>query len=235
MSSVVLYQHLDLGDEIICNGLVREYCRHYDQVTIFAKFHNYASVVFMFRDLRNLTIIKGDRIFAKIFIFVNAFRIGTSKYDEVKTIGFPNLDWDGEPFEKQYYKNGGVDFIKKWDSFYVKRDFSREQALFDKIAPRENYAFLHDDSSRNFTIDRKRIDQKYTVIFPERNLTDNVFDYCTLIEKAKEIHVIDSSFMFLIDCLPYHNPSQKLFVHRYARVGPIWTLPVLKKNWQILS
>jgi hypothetical protein len=66
-------------------------------------------------------------------------------------------------------------------------------------------------------------------------LTDNLFDFCDVIEKAEEIHVIDSSFMFLIDCLPYEAPNQKLFVHRYARPNAAWNLPILKKPWVILN
>jgi hypothetical protein len=68
---------------------------------------------------------------------------------------------------------------------------------------------------------------------PLKALTNNVFDYCTLIERAEEIHVVDSAFMFLVDNLSYSNPRQKLFVHRYARQNPPWNMPVLKKPWTI--
>ena len=61
-----------------------------------------------------------------------------------------------------------------------------------------------------------------------------------VIEKAAEIHVIDSSFLSLIDCLQYENKSQKLYFHKYAREygkqkNNEWVYPVLRKDWQIIT
>ena len=124
----------------------------------------------------------------------------------------------------------GVNPEKKWDSFFVKRDPKREEHLFRETAPQDDYIFLHDDS--RFKIDRKKITNLPTVS-PIMGLTNNVFDYCLLIEKAKEVHVIDSSFMYIVDLLP--DFGQKLFIHRYARTNSLWRLPSLRKNWTILS
>ena len=68
----------------MCNGIVREYCKRYDQVVIFSKPHNYPTISFMYRDLSNLTIIRGDDTFAKEFIQLNASKPKGQKYDEVK-------------------------------------------------------------------------------------------------------------------------------------------------------
>lgn len=235
MSSIILYLHLDLGDQLICNGLVREYCKRYDTVAIFSKPQNYPSVSFMFRDLPNIEIIQGDNDFAKLFMVANFFSHSGKRYDEAKIIGYPYLDQNaGMNFEQQFYQRAGIDFEKKWTSFHVQRDPSREESLFKKIAPKDDYIFLHDDLPRGFKIERKRLPKKYPVVFPEKDFTDNIFDYCTTLTRAKEIHVFDSSFMFLVDCLEYRNSHQKLFIHRYARPNFNWTLPILKKEWEIL-
>jgi hypothetical protein len=110
------------------------------------------------------------------------------------------------------------------------RDRTREEGLFRRIGPAGAYAFLHDDA--RFHIDRGRITAR-TIVTPDVGLTGNVFDYCLLIEKAAEIHVIDSAFMHLIDLLP--DFGQKLFFHRCARPTKTWQLPSLKKNWMILT
>jgi hypothetical protein len=184
----------------------------------------------MYRDLPNLSIIRGDDADALLFILINKFR---HEYDEAKIVGFPRLDMnENGPLEKQFYRLAGINFSKKWDSFYVERDPSREKALYEKIDPGANYVFLHDDS--RFVIDRDKVLQN-PIVSPGGGITDNVFDFCTLIERAQEIHVIDSSFMFLVDLLAYQNPNQKLFVHRYARPNPPWSLPALKKKWTILT
>src|SRR3989344_7490290 len=234
MSSILLYHHLGLGDHFMCHGIVREYCKKYEKVGIFCYAHNYPTVSFMYRDLPNLTIIQGDDAAAKEFIGQNASRSGKSKYDEVKIIGFQNLNRnDGIPLEWQFYQIAGVPIEKKWDSFFIKRDFKKEQALFKKVAPKGDYVFIHDDIPRKYVIKKELINKNYTMFTPGKESTNNIIDYCTIIEKAKEIHVIDSSFMFLIDCLPYSNPNQKLYIHRYARDNNEWQLPILKKDWYI--
>ncbi len=234
MSSILLYHHLGLGDHFMCHGIVREYCKKYEKVGIFCYEHNYPTVSFMYRDLPNLTIIKGDDAAAKEFISRNASQSGKSKYDEVKIIGFQNLNRnDGIPLEWQFYKIAGVPLQKKWDSFFIKRDLEKERALSKKVAPQGNYAFIHEDVPRKYIIKRELIGNDCTLFTPRREFADNLIDYCTIIEKAKEIHVIDSSFMFLIDCLPYNNPNQKLYIHRYARDNNEWQLPILKKDWYI--
>lgn len=231
MSSILLYHHLGLGDHIMCHGIVREYCKKYDTVTIFSKPHNYPSVSFMYRDLKNLDIIQGDDTFAEDFILSN-----TSKYDEVKRIGFQNLDRNmGVPLEWQFYKIAGIPFEKKWSSFFIDRDLEKEQVLYDLVAPKKDYAFVHEDRERHYIINRNKIGGNCEIITPDKEVTKNIFDYCTIIEKAKEIHVIDSSFMFLIDCFDYKNPDQKLFIHRYARENNDWQLPILKKDWYIIT
>jgi len=190
----------------------------------------------MFRDLKNLTIIQGDDAFAENFILLNnTLASGTDKYDQVKKVGFEYLNRRSDvSLEEQFYAIAGVDISKKWDSFFVQRDFAREQALFEKTAIRGDYAFLHEDVERKFLINRKKIDKDLAIYIPDRALTENVFDYCAIIEKAKEIHVIDSSFMFLIDYVAYDAPNQKLYVHRYARENSAWKLPLLKKQWHII-
>lgn len=231
MSSILIHHHPGLGDHIMCHGIVREYAKKYDKVALFSLPHNFTSVSFMYRDLKNVTVIKGSEAFAEDFVTKHG-----SDYTEVKIIGFQNLDrMSSVQLEKQLYHIAGVPLEKIWDSFFVQRDLKNEQALFDLVAPNNEYFFLHEDVPRNYRIERKLIAKKYTVVSADSKITDNVFDYCTVIERAKEIHVIDSSFMFLIDCLQYENSDQKLFVHRYARENEVWKLPILKKNWTVLT
>ncbi len=220
----------------MCHGIIREYAKRYHKVGLFSHAHNYPSVAFMFRDLPNVTVIKGNDDFARAYIKENQEKNGPEKYDEVKTIGFENLDrTSGELLERQFYKTAGVDLHKIWTGFYVDRDFTKEKNLFQTSVPKTDYVFIHEDTPRKYLIKRELLNKNYAIFTPSAELAENFFDYCTIIEKAKEIHVIDSSFMFLIDCLEYTNPDQKLFVHRYSRENEQWKLPILKKNWHILT
>ncbi|MDE2173240.1 MAG: hypothetical protein KGJ31_01390, partial [Patescibacteria group bacterium] len=232
MPRLLLLHHLGLGDHFMCHGIVREYADRYSRVTIFSYPHNYRTVAFMFRDLANVDIRQvKDVEEARAYL-----RDHGAEYDETKVLGFENLDrTTGTALEKQFYDLAGVPLWKKWERFYVERDRAREQALFEKLALPEAYAFVHEDASRKYLIKRRLIGDRLAQFEPRPELTDNMFDYCTLIERATEIHVIDSSFMFLIDCLSYARPEQKLVVHRYARENNDWQLPILRKDWHILT
>lgn len=234
MSSVLLDFHNKLGDTLICNGIVREYCKKYDRVGIFCIPQYYASVSFMFRDLKNLHIevVRNHRR-KQYFRWLNRFRIGNHRYDDIKNI--QNDPETGIIAERQFYASAGVPHEKKWSSFSVERDLSREHDFLVRVAGTEPYLFIHDDAVYGSSIDQAKITNTHKIVRPQRTLTNNIFDYCTLLEQAEEIHVVDSVFMFLVDSLPYKNPHQKLFVHRYARKNPPWHMPVLKKDWTILT
>lgn len=233
MSSILLDFHHGMGDEIICNGLVREYCKTHTQVGIFCLARNYPSVSFMYRDLTNLRIhVVKSHTERYRFRFWNSLRLGCNCYDEIRAIDEYDKE-SGVRFERQVYKVFNVPLKNKWDGFFVERDAQREEAVYKKAGLSQPYAFVHDDA--RYPIDSIRISSSYRLFRPDKNLTDNIFDYCGVIERAAEIHVIDSSFMNLIECLPYENPAQKLYMHRYARTTQAWALPLLKKPWAILT
>lgn len=235
-SSILVYHHLGLGDHIMCHGIIREYCNSYRKVGLICHTHNYPSISFMFRDLKNLEIHQGGDDFARALIASNDTLPLERRYDKIKIIGFENLNRESRiPLEQQFYALAGVDIKKKWSLFYVNRDIKQESMLYEKIKPKQNYAFIHQDVPRNFTIQKNKISKKLALIEPNKTLTNNIFDYCTLIEHANEVHVIDSSFMFLIEHLTYKKIDQKLFIHRYARENSTWKLPILQKNWKILN
>jgi hypothetical protein len=232
-SSVLLDFHHGMGDELICNGLVREYCKKYKTVGIFCLKRNYPSVSYMYRDLSNLRIhVVSSHTERLRFRFLNPLRFGQNRYDEIWTIDAYD-DESGIRFERQVYARFGVPLEKKWDSFFVKRDSEREVALLKKTGITGPFQFVHDDS--RFPLDRSRISQTLPVIEPTKELTNNVFDCCGIIERAAEIHVVDSSFIVLIDCLQYVNTDQRLYKHNYARSTPAGQSPLLKKPWIILS
>ncbi len=217
----------------MCHGIVREYSQKYDRVGLFTipKFAPF--VRFMFRDLSNLEIIELETQRQKtLYPIKNFFTFGRHRYDSIKKIW--DVDFEtGIPSEYQFYKIAGVPFERKWDSFYVERDFNGERVVEKKADLPEHYIFVHDDS--RYPIDDARITSSSHVFRVGPGLTDNLFDFRGIIEHAEEVHVIDSSFMFLIDCLSYNAPKQKLFVHRYARPNASWNLPILKKPWTILT
>lgn len=228
----MIYHPLGLGDHIVCNGLVREQCKRYSRVGLFCFPNNEPSVSFMYRDLKNFRLhsIRSHKE-AVGFRFLNKFVFGGAHYDTTLKIGSYDVE-SGIKYERQMYTFAELPLEALWDSFYVKRDRERERTLSQKMHTVGRYLFLHDDA--RYPINPKKISSTLPIVRPDTNLTDNIFDYCDVLEHAEEIHVMDSSFMFLVDCLQYANSRQRLFVHRYARENMAWNLPILKKDWQII-
>ena len=198
-----IYHHLGLGDHIICNGLVRTILNKNENYTMFVKSHNLASVKFMYRDLKNLDFIVGDDLFVR-----NYFSINNIPSQNIIKIGFVRLKTAKE-FDDGFYQQHNIPFENRWSHFHCDRDLESELDLFKKFGVKENeYVFLHDDPDRNFKIDRNLIKNKdLKVITPINGLTDNIFDYCYLMEKSFESHFIDSSFKLVFDSLKLRNSN----------------------------
>jgi hypothetical protein len=206
---ISIHHHLGLGDHIICNGLVREIYKNDPFVKLYCKKQNAESVSFMYRDLTFLKIIEID-CDEDVIEEKNLLRIG---FDRILFyINSEKITWD-----ESFYRQISIDFSKRWSSFYVERDPIRENSLFKKLNPeKEKFALIHSKGSDAIDrINRKLIDKDLKQIEIKKIYTNNIFDYCLLIEKAEEIHCIDSAFKHLIDSfilsnnLFYHNNSNK--------------------------
>lgn len=233
MQNVLLYQHLGLGDHIICNGLIREICKLNHNFFLVAKQCYYQSVRFMFRDIKNLEVIQltsgtpnEPENFSEILQYTEKNKLKMVK------IGHEKMIYQMGP-DKSFYNQFNVNFQIRWSEFKVYRDFCREQKLFDKYNIDSDYIFIHDDKDRGMAT--KNIRGNMRIVRAEPSLTDNIFDYLTLLERAKEIHCIESCFAHLVDSFNFDN---KLYFHRYARQYPVGLIPVLptyQKNWIFLD
>lgn len=215
-NSIILYPHLGLGDSIICNGLVREVCKQCDLVIMIVDPIYIESVSFMYSDLHNIQFIKAHYNSANSFF-------NESQPKNLLVIGDCGMGRvpEGLQFDEWFYQCAGVLFEKRWDSFY----FSRKDPMFPKQG---EYIFVHDDDRFKIT----KLPTHLPIIHARDFKTKNIFDYCSLIENATEVHVIESAFLFLADSIPTKG---RLFSHRYARQYPANNTPHLKKDWEILT
>ena len=117
MKELYIYHHLGLGDHIICNAIVRNYAKDNDKIYLFVKPHNYKNVAFMYRDLKNLTLIS---IFDDFEIFKYLQMNQINLYNVIK-IGSFGSNWGNNfniTFDKNFYLQVGIPFEKRWDSFF---------------------------------------------------------------------------------------------------------------------
>jgi len=222
MKKYYIHHHLGLGDHFVCNGLVRFMCEKFGKVTTFAKFHNYETVKFMFRDNSNINVLPVEN---DSMIYQYPFdKMNPNGENYFIQVGFDNL-WKNfkdpelplysgsDNFDVRFYEIMGLDFELRWNLFNTERDLTEEENFFKNFNIKKNeYVFVHDDE--RFQIDMNRVNTNLQVIKPIKGLTTNIYDYCYLIENACEVHTIESSFGLMIDSL---NLSKEHYIHRYPR------------------
>ena len=142
----------------------------------------------------------------------------------------------GVRFDQNFYDQAVINFDFRWSKFEVPRNHKRESEIFRILGCDSGpYIFLHEDKSREFIIDRKRIDSKLRVVEPVTGLSQfSLFDYRKVLEEASEIHLIESSFAAFAESI---NLTQKLYAHRYARGHALYDFRhefTYRSNWNVL-
>jgi hypothetical protein len=220
---LIIHHHLGLGDHLVCNALVRRLAAGRRRVGLCCKRRNLDSVAFMYRDLVQLELLPVDDD-------VQAAKLLSAAPEAVRVrIGFEKLD--SRDFVESFYRQAGLDRSLRYEEFHVERDAAREEACFQRlVGNRTRYLFLHDDRSRGFAIDPGRIDTALPVVRPKGAST--IFDYAAIIERATEIHCIDSAFANLVESLP-RLAAERLVLHGYAKP----TSPVVfrRHRWEKLG
>jgi hypothetical protein len=138
-------------------------------------------------------------------------------------------------FDEIRYSFAKVDFNKKW-SLTINRNLNKEKDLYTKLIKNSKYALIQKQSSdRNIhqVIDTSKYDGQVLELTP---ITNSIFDWITIIEKAERILLIESCFSNLVDQLKLQNNKQFLILkHGYYLTplidGRLKGLPVLKNNW----
>lgn len=229
MNSVYIYHHLGLGDCIICNGIVRYYSNKFETVYVFTKPRNVSNCIRMYKDNPKIKIIAMEdyeiRNFMKNFPQNNYLIIGHEKLHI-------QIETRNTPFDKIFFEMAGLNIEDKWEKFYIQRDLEKEKEVFYNILGLKDsskFLFFHDDIGKEYFFNPQYFSQGIKIIRPNEYKDIGIFDFLYTLEKASEIHVMNSSFLNLIDCIQLSNPY--LFYHKYVRNDAIEV--TLKLKWKI--
>lgn len=235
MNTIYIYHHLGLGDHIQCNAIVRIYAEKYDKLYLFAKPKYSKNVQYLYRDDPKIKIIAMDDNDVKNFISFN-------KNNNYLIVGHTKEYFDGVnsgkfTFDEGFYKMLNIPFEDKWNKFYFKRDLDVEKnTYYNKLGLKDNeeYLFVHDDKERGRHFKPQYIEKGLKIIRATDHKDIGIFDLIYTIEKAKEVHVMNSSFSCLIDTMQIYNDN--LYYHEYARTD-MGNNPnhKFKMNWIILK
>lgn len=225
---MIIFTHLGLGDNILCNGLIRHFAQN-NTVTTFAKTHNINNVKHMYRDNTNIIVIA-------VSDDEDAIQQIQKSTESVLLTGYISPSWNAYSnmsFDEIFYKQAGLNISDKFTKAKYDRDYDAEEILFNKIITQHDYIFVHDD-------DNHRINTKYTdnkqVIRPVKGLDNNLFEYLTVIERAKEVHCMNSSVMNMIDMV--NAKCNSLFLHQYIRYSSSdlnFITPKLQLPWKFIK
>jgi hypothetical protein len=133
-------------------------------------------------------------------------------------------------FDQYKYQVAGVPFLKKWTlRSCITRDLDREKAFKESLNLPARYALTHSvGSSARIEIDTSWIDPAVKVI-EITALSDNVFDWLSVIEGAEIVACIDSVYANLIDLMCIQGPE--LY---WVRRSPWDLTPVLGNEWTMI-
>jgi hypothetical protein len=213
---IFIYHHLGLGDHISCHGIVRHYCKIYGSVNLFVKECNYENIKFMYNDIKNLNLIIGNDDSVVKYIVDNNLK-------NIKYIGFNLNNFDNLEF--QFYRMADVPIEYKRDKFFINRNIEKELKLFNDLKlEKSEYIFVH---KGEFCIREEYINTGLKIVEPNSH---GFFDWMYIIENAKEIHCMNSSFSCLIDNMKL-DENIKLYNHRYIRKCPNWMNLYKGKKW----
>lgn len=209
-----VYHHLGLGDMIHCNGLVRHLVKRLDSnrsIHLFCKRRNLAMTRWMYRDeprIRLVPLTASEPEIPQVQRWLQ--RREANNYLVVGHRALRPLlkQYPKAFFDQLFYLQVGIPYQGRFDECYWKRDLDEEERVFQRIAPSQPYAFVHDDPSRGYMIDTNGIDLPIVRNDP----TVSIFHLGLVLERATQIHCMESSIRCMIESLDvsrcqlyYHN------------------------------
>lgn len=133
-------------------------------------------------------------------------------------------------FDEFKYHLANVPFEQKWN-LKIRRNYQREQELFNRLVRGQRPLIVTHlaGSDIRYAPESLGLDTvNNEVINITDDITTNIFDWLTILEKANTIITLDSVFCNLIEQLNFKNNKQ------FIRRSGIHMTPVLKNNWDMV-
>ncbi len=239
-----------LGDHILMSGAVRHLLSYYDIVRLVVFKRKVSNVKYLFRDEPRIQIweepdaLTGKHAQRK----AKTLRRNHAKegwetrlffYSIMKDWPYlmerAGLDKQKDNWHQLFYQTLDVDFHHRYESFYIERNHEREDEIYKKVIQEhgKDYSFVCKKTNKGFrdlTFSDKE-DQLPKIIpdhFKEQTL---LFDWMKVIEKAKIIHTIDTSWMHLIKSMRLKPENRIKVFHRYVRDVPANNGDYINDKW----
>jgi hypothetical protein len=217
-----IFGHLEFGDALALNGMIQHFAADGQPLELFTGPHALSMVRRMYSDRPNVQVwwLQHYHEFKQRWDgkAPGAIQLG---YFAPESDLFDKMKWD-----REFYRQAKVPFEFKWAKFHLPDD------LIGPVPPPARSALFHEDQSRGYSIDPRRLPHHIGVIPLVRR--PHFWDWLPELRAAEELHFIDSAFLNLADllwCRGLLPNVKRLAFHDYARrTGP----PELRAPWEIL-
>jgi len=239
-----VYSYPKFGDHCVSYGIIKEFSKKHDKIHYWSDSmpkEMFETNKRLYAGIKNVELIEETydekKLKAKHCIgntpLWYAVVCDTWDWGKDGTIA-PNWFSDWWIFDRQWYMNASVPFNLKWDNFDFQRDFKKEREVFYDILELkdgEEFVFLHEDISRYIPIDRKYVNTNIKIIEFSKLYNVNILDILYTIEKAKEVHIINTGLLSFIDLMNIKHIN--LNYHKYVRPS-VLDQPALRLKWNII-
>jgi hypothetical protein len=219
-----IHHHLGLGDHIICNGLVRGLLGTEAEIVLATEASCEEAVRHLYADTNvKLHLVSGDQQAEEEY----------RKHDSVLRVGFENCHIAGMPcrpdWEKAFYDYVEMPYEKRYELFHFPRSEEREQELLEKLDLPDEFAFVNTATSKgSFDIE---IDTQLPIVRLTRVEGITLLDWVVVLEKATEIHTVDTSVFQLAK--QYKFDKRKVFYDVRTGRGDGTPFTFEDEGWEI--
>ncbi len=115
-------------------------------------------------------------------------------------------------FDRQFYEQANILFKQRYDMFKMPEEVPGSDEVYDKlVGDASEYIVVHKNSSSegDYPIEmwswrKGKFNKNIKVVEIQIGQTTNMLAYKKLIENAKEVHCVASSFFCLVDSMAKH-------------------------------
>ncbi len=250
---IYILQHFGLGDFLSCKGLLKYLLEKKKldvrELNLFVPENHYENIKLLYEDSKNINLIKTKNEKSAIKYFKSKKKINDNlKLIEIghnnfyKTIK-SKIKKDEFTTDMVFYKQFNVPYKFRFEYGNWKRNLKEEERVFNKLNPqKKKFIFVHDDPLRNLIINKKDLDlSNNNILVIKNDVSESIFNLGLVLERAEQIHVMESSIRHLIECL--NIDDNKLFLHSFRKnlsKGPFYDFNTGKivgsqKKWNIIN
>jgi len=203
-----------MGDQIMLNGLVRHLAES-EKVLVVAQHHQEESIKFMYRDEKNIDFIFTGTEPSEIW---EKAKSSGHNILPLATYGVDTDFWkfvtegQGKIFSNWAYGvyiQAGINPYYMYSKFKVYRNEKNENELYEKLNLKgKEYIFIHDGTGEK---ECKECRKDLFIVRPNIKDSSNIFNYLKIMENAKEIHCMNSSYAWLVNLFRIGNKNTNFF------------------------